>query len=254
VKSVVKMKRPVHFFRFLRILFWSLGGLFLFFVVMALTPLPFYAWYNYSLSKAGIHRPPDYIIVLGGGGMPSETGLMRCWYGAKAANYFTRAKVIIALPGDANDSLSSVNLMKKELVMRGVAKERIILEDSGTNTRAQAVNIFRLTIYNLRFTNESSIVNRQSSILLVTGPEHLPRAVLSFLKAGFSRIDGLPAFESTIESDITFNDCTLGGRKWIPGIGENLNLRYHFWTQLRYEELLMREWMAMIYYKLKGWI
>jgi len=71
--------------------------------------------------------------------MPSESGLMRCWYTAKTANYFTRAKVIISLPGNARDSLSSINGMKKELVIRGIAPERILLEDSGTNTRAEAL-------------------------------------------------------------------------------------------------------------------
>jgi len=77
--------------------------------------------------------------------MPSESGLMRCWYAAKAAGYFPHSKVIIALPGDTADSLSSVIGMKKELIIRGIAPERIMFEDSGTNTRAQAVNIYRMT-------------------------------------------------------------------------------------------------------------
>jgi uncharacterized SAM-binding protein YcdF (DUF218 family) len=222
-------------------------------LILAVTPVPFHIWYNHSLSKAGIHRPPDYIVILGGGGMPSESGLIRCWYGAQAANHFTRSKVIIALPGDIHDSLSSVNLMKKELILRGIAKERILLEDSGTNTRAQAINI-KFTIDNCKSTIQSSIVNRKLSILIITSPEHLTRAVLTFKKAGFTLVDGLPAFEAAIESDITFNDRMLGGRKWIPGIGENLTLRYRFWTQLRYEETIIREWIAILYYKLKGWI
>ena len=86
---------------------------------MAFTSLPFYVWYNHSLAKAGIHRPPDYIIVLGGGGMPSETGLMRTWYAAKMANHFTRSLVIISLPGNTSDSMSSVNQMKKEMLISG---------------------------------------------------------------------------------------------------------------------------------------
>ena len=103
----------------------SLGGIFTLIVVLAFTSGPFWIWYDLSVSKAGVNRPPDYIVVLGGGGMPSESGLMRCWYAAKTANYFTRAKVIIALPGNSCDSLSSINRMKKELVIRGVEPERI---------------------------------------------------------------------------------------------------------------------------------
>jgi hypothetical protein len=64
----------------------------------------------------------------------------------------------------------------------------------------------------------------------------------------------LPAFENTIESDLSFDDSSLGGKKWIPGIGKNLTVRYEFWRQMRYEELILREWMAIVYYKVKGWI
>jgi hypothetical protein len=82
----------------------------------------------------------------------------------------------------------------------------------------------------------------------------LYRAVLTFKKAGFLKVDGIPAFESAIESDLSFNDARLGGRKWMVGIGESITLRYRFWTQLHYEQLVLREWMAIAYYKLKGWI
>jgi uncharacterized SAM-binding protein YcdF (DUF218 family) len=99
-----------------------------------------------------------------------------------------------------------------------------------------------------------SIVNCQLSILIVTSPEHLTRSVLTFKKAGFKKVDGVPAFEKVIESDITFNDTILGGRKWIPGIGENLAIRYQFWTQMRYEGMMFREFLAIVYYKLKGWV
>jgi uncharacterized SAM-binding protein YcdF (DUF218 family) len=246
--------------RCFRIILISFGAVFLVLIILAFTSAPFWQWYNFSVKHARISRPPDFIIILGGGGMPSETGLMRTWYGAKAANYFTHSKVIIALPGDSKDSLSSLRLMKNELILRGVNEERILLEDSGTNTRAQAMNILRkITNYELRITDTSHKsqghkVTKSLAILIITSPEHLTRSVLTFKKAGFLKVDGVPAFETTIESDVSFNDRMLGGRQWIPGIGGNLTLRYQFWTQLRYEELMIREYLAMFYYKLKGWI
>jgi len=244
----------------LRILLISFGAVFLIFILLAFTSAPFWTWYNFSVRYAGIHRPPDYIVILGGGGMPSETGLMRTWYGTRAAHYFKRAKIIIALPGDPADSLSSLSLMKKELTLRGITDDRIFLMDSGANTRAQAVNMHEIiTNYELRITNSLTTsphhhITSSSAILIVTSPEHLTRAVLTFRKAGFLKVDGVPAFETAIESDITFSDRMLGGREWVPGIGGNLTLRYHFWTQLRYEELMIREYLAMVYYKMKGWI
>ena len=241
----------------------SLGGIFAFIIVLAFTSGPFWMWYDLSVSKAGVNRPPDYIVVLGGGGMPSESGLMRCWYTAKTANYFTRAKVIISLPGNARDSLSSINGMKKELVIRGIAPERILLEDSGTNTRAEALNVLKI-ISNIdqRISNFESVqhsmfniqYSKFKSILIVTSPEHLYRAVLTFRKAGFLKVDGVPAFEEAIESDLSFTGRRLGGRRWVPDIGNNITLRYQFWTQLHYEVLILREVFALGYYKLQGWI
>ena len=241
--------------RILKYIFVSLGCLFIILILLSLTSAPFWTWYRMSVKHAGINRPPDVIVLLGGGGMPSESGLIRTWYAAKAGNHFTHARIIIALPGDTLNSLSSICQMKKELMLHGISGNRISLEHLGTNTRAQAMNCKTIiTNYHLPFTNKLSIVNFQLSILIVTSPEHLCRAVLTFRKAGFNRVDGLPAFESAIESDITFDDGSLGGRKWLPHIGKNITLRYQFWTQLHYEQLVIREWIATGYYWLKGWL
>jgi uncharacterized SAM-binding protein YcdF (DUF218 family) len=249
--------------RILKYILITFGTAFLILIILCFTSAPFWTLYGLATKNGGVHRPPEYIVVLGGGGMPSESGLMRTWYSAKAAKYFSRAKIIIALPGDTSDRQSSVNLMRDELILRGISSSRISFESVGTNTRYEAINIFkRISNIDQRFLKDeiqhSEFVNRYSifnSILIVTAPEHINRAVLTFKKAGFKRVDGLPAFENTLESDLTFNDRSLGGRRWlIPGIGGNINLRYQFWTQMRYEVLIIREMFATGYYKLKGWI
>jgi uncharacterized SAM-binding protein YcdF (DUF218 family) len=230
----------------LLVILLSLGTIAAVMIILAFTSAPFWIWYGMGTKKAGIHRPPDCIVLMGGGGMPSESGLIRTWYAARVANYFTRSKVIIALPGDPSDSLSSIRMMKNELILRGIQPERILLEDSGTNTRSQAQHIARIL--------SESGPRQQISLLIVTSPEHLYRAVLTFEKAGFWKVDGVPAFEQAIESDITFNVKNLGGRKFIPDIGDNITLRYQFWTQLHYETLVIREWLALGYYRISGWI
>jgi uncharacterized SAM-binding protein YcdF (DUF218 family) len=244
------MKRGL---RILRMTLLVAGSIFLLLVGLAFTPAPFWIWYGMGVKKAGIHRPPDYIVVMGGGGMPSESGLMRCWYAAKVANHFTRAHIIIALPGDTGDSLSSVTQMKEELILRGIAPQRILFEDSGTNTRAQALNIWSSRVTR-HLSPDSSFVIRHSSILLVTSPEHLYRAVLAFQKVGFLKVDGVPAFEKTIEADLNFSARKLGARHWVPDVGENITIRYQFWLHLEYELLVLREYFALAYYKLQGWI
>ena len=239
-------------------------------IILCFTSAPFWSYYCLATKNAGIHRPPDYIIVLGGGGMPSESALMRNWYATNVANRFSRSKIIIALPGDTTDRLSSVNLMKDELILHGIARSRIILEPLGTNTRSQAINILKIISNNDQRMLKSEVHNSKivdpclsgrqeysifTSLIIVSSPEHINRAVLTFKKIGFVKVDGLPAFENAIESDLTYNDLTLGGRRWmIPGIGGNIVFRYQFWTQLHYEELIIREMFATAYYKLKGWI
>ncbi len=242
--------------RILKWFFITAGFLAMVLIILAFTSAPFWIYYNMGTKYSGIHRPPDYIVVMGGGGMPSETGLMRCFYAAKAASYFTRAKVIITLPGDTIDSLSSINLMKKELTIRGIAKERIIFESEGTNTRAEAVNVWEMLAHYPSPLSPPQLGRGQGwGILIVTSPEHLARSVLAFRKAGFIKVDGVPAFESTLNSDLSYSDRKLGGRKWmLPGLGQNITLRYRFWTHLSYEERFIREYIALAYYKLKGWI
>jgi len=241
--------------RILKYFLFATGGLFTILTILCFTSASFWTWYKYSTKYSGIHRPPDEIVILGGGGMPSETGLMRCWYGAKAANYFYRANIIVALPGDTTDSLSSVCQMRDELVVRGIAKSRVSFEPFGTNTRAQAMNLASRPSASCQVSSiKCKVQSVKTSILIITSPEHLYRAVLTFRKAGFRRVDGMPAFEAAIESGLAFDDRLLGGRRWMPGIGNNLTVRYEFWTQLHYEELVIREWMAVVYYKLKGWI
>jgi len=249
--------------KIVKVLLLSTGTLAALMIILALTTAPFWTWYGLGTKYSGIHRPPDYIVLMGGGGMPSESGLIRCYYTAIAGNYFTRSKIIVALPGNITDSLSSIQLIKKELILHGIAPERIMLEDSGTNTRAQAINILKLiTNDKLQMTNllspiindNSSFVICHSSLLVVTSPEHLYRAVKTFRKAGFIKVDGIPAFEQALESDITFNARKLGGSKLIPDVGENIALRYQFWSQMNYEFLVIREWLALTYYWLMGWI
>jgi uncharacterized SAM-binding protein YcdF (DUF218 family) len=235
--------------RILKYLLFFFGGLFIILFIFCMTTAPFWTWYRLSTKYAGVHRPPEVLVVLGGGGMPSESGLMRTWYAARLGNHFQKSKIIIALPGDTLDTLSSVCQMKSELVLRGISPNRISFESLGTNTRAQAINIYRSGIK-----SQVSIARFQVNVLIITSPEHLYRAVRSFRKAGFLKVDGVPAFETAIESELSFDDSILGGNKWMPSIGRSLGLRYEFWTQLRYEQLIIREWLAIGYYKIKGWI
>lgn len=174
--------------------------------------------------------------------MPSESNLIRSWYVEKSASAFPSAQVIIAMPGDIKDSTGTPLKVKKELVIRGINETRIIFEPEGTNTRAQALNC-------------RGMVNMKTPILLVTSPEHMRRAVLCFQKAGFGKVNALPAFENAIEASLYFDDDSLGGNSILaPDVGNSIQIRYQFWNHLKYEILIFREMTALAYYRLRGWV
>ncbi len=234
--------KSIVFLRILRNFASGIGIFFLLCILLALTEKPFWGYYWLGTSKSEMKWKPEVIIVLGGGGMPSQSNLMRAWYTANAAGSFPAAKVILSIPGDISDSLSTPRLMKNELILRKVPAENISFENQGTNTRAQALNC-------------AGLINRNTPVLLVTSPEHMRRAVLCFQKAGFQKVNGLPAFENALEADLKFDDDKLGGNKTlVPDVGENINARYQLWNHLKYEILIAREITALAYYRLRGWI
>ncbi len=234
--------KNIFFLRILRKIFVTIGILFLACVILALTEQPFWAYHWLGTSKSELKWKPEFIILLGGGGMPSESNLMRSWFTAKAAKSFPNAKVVIAIPGEISDSLSTPQLVKRELFLRGIPPEKIMFENDANNTRAQALNCQR-------------IIKMQTPVLLVTSPEHMRRAVLCFQKAGFEKVNALPAFENALETDLTFNDDELGGNKtFMPDVGKSINMRYQLWNHMKYEILVVREVFALTYYKLRGWI
>jgi uncharacterized SAM-binding protein YcdF (DUF218 family) len=215
-----------------------LGLLFFVLIVLSFTDVPYYAYYYLSLPQEKLERKPDLIVVLGGSGMPSPDGLIRTYYAAEAANRFKEAAVIIALPYNENDSLKQLKLMAHELILRGVDSLRIRYEPFGFNTHSQATNIAQ------RYKNEIQHV----ALLMVTSPEHMYRSVNTFRKAGFPMVAGLAAFERPPD-ETGINDKAPGSDTRV----KNLSLRYNMWSYLNYEVLVLREYFAIIYYKLKGW-
>lgn len=214
-------------------------------VVLSFTTLPFWAYYWLGTSESKITEKPDYIILLGGGGMPSESNLMRAYYTFQAAQQSPESKIIISIPGDTTDTKSAISLVASELIQKGIDKRRILFEAVGTNTRMEGLCIEKMV-------GEG---NLNKSILIVTSPEHMRRSVKVFRKIGFKRINALPAFERQLEASLIFKDSELGGRKILaPEIGGSITVRYQFWNHLKYEILVGRELTALGYYRLRGWI
>jgi uncharacterized SAM-binding protein YcdF (DUF218 family) len=236
-----KTNRIRTIFRFLLI---TAGCLFITLSILAFTTLPFWAYYSLGTSNSKITRPPATIVMLGGAGIPSGDGLIRSYYTAWLAKANPEAQIIIAMPGDIADSLSAPRLVENELEIRGINPALIRFEHSGRNTREQAQKL----------STGKTTAQLQKPVTLVTSPEHMKRAILAFRKCGFTTVSGMPTFEFSLNVDLTFSDSDLKGNKIAPPIGKNLQFRYQFWNHLKYEIMVIREYFALAYYRLKGWI
>jgi len=215
----------------------------IFFIIisLSLTDIPFWMYYNLGVPEHELKTDPEYIVVMSGAGIPSASGLMRTYRTAEMGKKFPKAKIIVTMPGVSSDTTSASFLMKKEIVIRGIEANRISFENKGTNTRSQALAI-------------KKIVKNNPPILVISSPEHLYRSVASFHKAGLTNSVGEPAFAQSISVSFAFDDVDLGGNTFIPDIGNNTHLRYQFWSNLKFQVIVYREYTAITFYRLKGWI
>jgi len=237
-------KKSNRIWKLLRILLNTIGCVFIILCILAFTTLPFWAYYSLGTCNSRITRPPSTIILLGGAGIPSGDGLIRTYYAARLSSANPMANIIIAMPGNFADSICAPKLISKELVIRGVNPNSISYENKGRNTREQAQKLAA---------GKSAFFLNQP-VTLVTSPEHMKRAILAFRKCGFTAVSGLPTFENSLDADLTFRDSDLKGNKFVPPIGNNLQLRYQFWNHLKYEIIVIREYFGLLYYKIRGWI
>lgn len=236
-KTTSGIKRTL--LRFLRRFFSIIGIISFILFVLSFTDLPYYAYYNLSTVGEKLPADPDVIVILGGAGMPSPDGLIRTYYAAEAANKYKTASIIIALPYNETDSLHQLKLMATELIIRGIDSSRIRYEPLGFNTRSQALNIAGM------YENKKE----QPAILLISSPEHMYRSVKTFRKAGFSYVSGTAAFEHPVDEEKIRDKENTGDARV-----KSLDLRYNMWSYLHYELLVAREYFAILYYRVKGWI
>lgn len=207
---------------------------------LVLTPIPWRVYNWLCTDETVLQGNPEYIVILGGGGIPSESGLIRCYYGALAANEFPEAKIIVALPDEGTGENSSLRKMAYELMRRDVEPERILSEKKGRNTREQAVLIRALL----------GSTPGQVSMLIVTSNTHMRRAMMTFRAAGFEKAAPYQASGISLDMDLTYQDKELGGQRAVMTSGElQIWLRYGVWNNVQYLTRSLRELVAISYYK-----
>jgi len=221
--------------RFAKWLLVFLGIIFLILILLGFTERPFWAYYALSSPQERLTTPPEKIVLMGADGMPSKKNLIRCYFAIEAAKTYPETRIIIALPQpDTTTSDDNLLKMSNEFTAKGIDSTRILFETTGVNTYSQVKNM-------------CEILNPDEPVLVITSPEHMKRTLLCFKKQGFINVSGQASFGNDINPEL----LKQAEGDYVSG---SLALRYNIWTQFQYEIIVAREYMALLYYKYKGWI
>ncbi|MBK8873885.1 MAG: YdcF family protein [Bacteroidia bacterium] len=240
----IKFRETLRYFariigKAMRNLLLGLGCIALIMSIFAFTRVPYDLHRWLGENGSGFTFEPSNIIVLGGSGMPSESNLIRLYYAASAAKIHPNAAIIIAHPEDS----SVFESMRHHLMSLGIDSVRIHFCMKGTNTREQSLQLKQ---------SFPSLIKEKN--VIVTNPENMYRTLKTFKKSGFEHVGGISAFEYDMYINLSYNHKKVGGAVIAPDVSENLDLRYNFWNYLKYEITCIREYVAIGYYKLNGWI
>ena len=219
------------------ITFFVFGILFFTMLVLAFTSAPFYMHYRLGQDPNDDVEVsnPQMVMMFGGAGMPSEDNLMRLYHTAALARHFD-VPVLLVHP---EDSLCQAEMTR---LLRQGGIDSILYMTEGANTRSQAVEL--MNAY-----PELS----EKELIVVTSPEHVRRTVKCLNKVGFRNTIGKAAYPATVDFDLSLKKQQLGGNEAIPSV-ESVKMRYTFFNYLKLEITCLREYCALAYYKIKGWI
>lgn len=213
------------------------------FTVLAIASLPVTSDFlaqgienDYPAKPLEEYPQADVIIILGGAvnaglrqGRMIELGEAadRVYYAALLYK-LGKAQTIICsggrLPWD-NAAISEAEAMAEMLRNLGVEPESIIMEGGSANTRQNAIN-----------TAQKMAEWKFDKALLLTSASHMPRAMATFEKAGVS-VTGVPVDYSALENP----DRTL--LDYLPDA-----------RALEKSTHIIKEYIGLLYYRLRGWV
>ncbi|MBK7946160.1 MAG: YdcF family protein [Flavobacteriales bacterium] len=233
ISGLFQRARPL-----IRLGVFASGALLILMVALAFTRLPFDAHRWLGMAGEECLAPARAIVVLGGSGMSSGPELLRLHRAAQLASDWPHAEVLIVHPGDSAVLLT----MCDELKVRGVDSARVGRINAGENTREQALLV------------ADRLKEGNGRIAIVTAPENMRRTVRAFRNAGVQEACPAPAWDHAMFHGFEYDHARIGGKAWAPDMAQHTALRYTFWNYLKLEVTCIREWIAMAYYRLNGWI
>lgn len=227
----------------LRYMLLSAGFIFTFCLFFAFTTGPFHVYHWLGTSESEFRFRPTHLVLLGGGGFPGESALLRCWYTSQLIKTYPEVRIVISQAASVSDDSihSAAEAIRLELRLRGADSSRISILKRCRNTREEALQA-------------AENLPEKARVVIITSPEHMRRAIKCFRKAGVKTVGGVPAFPDPGMADLLYTDGDLGGNRLpLPGIGRSTQLRYQIWNHLYYQLICGREFVALGWYALKGW-
>jgi uncharacterized SAM-binding protein YcdF (DUF218 family) len=211
-------------------------------------------WISTSLARSLEWRylPPEVtpnaevIVVLGGGTEPAQyprsaveanSAVDRVLHAGRLYDQGKSAHILLSggyiswlEPGDGSPAAEMAEL----LVMMGVPEDALWLEEESLNTYENAVNSAGILA-------ENGI----GEILLVTSALHMPRAVALFEHQGLT----------VIPAPADFTVTETGWKNLVSGdIQKNFLYLFPNASSLSLTTNVMKEYLGMLFYKLRGWI
>ncbi|OGW59869.1 MAG: hypothetical protein A2V83_04340 [Nitrospirae bacterium RBG_16_64_22] len=175
---------------------------------------------------AGHSSKADYILLLPCGGVPSPCMLMRAHKTADEYRKNPKARIVVSHRVDGPLETSSLGQIQNELILRGVPAEAVLLETKARSTAEHA-----------KYIKEAGFGDiEKDRYLIVTSPTHIRRSAMAFRAAGFRHVFASPAFDVYGSEDL----------------GSGLFFRYGIWNSLVLEIEVIRELIAIGWYKATG--
>lgn len=212
-------------YRKIRTLFAFLGLVFATAVAAASMGVPEDAQ-HWLAGGAGYSSEADYILLLPCGGIPSSCMLMRAHKAAEEHSKNPKARIIVSQIVQGPIEQSTLWQIRNELVFRGVPADAILFETKARSTAEHA-----------KYIKEAKLGDMEKDrFLIVTSPTHIRRSVMAFRAAGFRHTYAAPAFDVYGNEDL----------------GDGLFFRYGLWGSLSLEIEVIRELIAIGWYKATG--
>lgn len=180
--------------------------------------------------------PAEAVLVLGGGASSlradgqqldilSEASALRALEAARLYHLLEPEWVVVSGGLGDDPSVPESEPLRAALIELGVPGERILLESGSGDTHDQAILLARM------------LAEREvEDTVMVTSPTHMRRALLTFNRAGLTPIPSAAQLQS---QDPSRPQSPI----WVPSVGG-----------LERSVTASREYLAIAYYWLRGWI